>query len=172
MPAVATQDYTDIKIDVANLKKEMSAMTTLVPRLDSTIEKLTEVSSNVSRMLAVHESRLEHQDKAALIVSEIVEKRRDENDAAHATLHEKINTQRIDLEGQLTEAKDSIITELKDMRKENNVAHETVGKRVGKLEKWIWLVSGAGVVGGWLISQALHFVETSNLLTHVVPLTH
>jgi archaellum component FlaC len=172
MPAVATQDYTDIKIDVANLKKEMSAMTTLVPRLDSTIEKLTEVSSNVSRMLAVHESRLEHQDKAAILVSEIVEKRRDENDVAHAALHEKISTQRIDLESQLSDAKDSIIDELKDMRKENTIAHETVGKRVGKLEKWIWLVSGAGVVGGWLISQALHFIENSPSIAHVVPLIH
>jgi hypothetical protein len=103
---------------------------------------------------------------------EVTEKRRDENEEGRRKLHEKIESQRVDLEGQIGDAKDSILSELKEMRTENSTAHENVGKRVGKLEKWIWLVSGAGVVGGWLISQALHFIENSPSIAHVIPLVH
>ena len=53
----------DINTEVALLKKEVSDIKVIFSRLDIAIEKITDVSSCVNRMLAVHEERLQMQKK-------------------------------------------------------------------------------------------------------------
>ncbi len=47
------------QIKVAVLEERLENFETLVSRLDSAIEKIAEVNNNVSRMLAVHEERID-----------------------------------------------------------------------------------------------------------------
>ena len=51
-----------IKTDLELLKKEVQDMKLIHTRLDTAIEKLTDVSSCVNRMLAVHEEKLARQE--------------------------------------------------------------------------------------------------------------
>ena len=51
-----------IKTDLELLKKEVEDMKQIHTRLDTAIEKLTDVSSCVNRMLAVHEEKLARQE--------------------------------------------------------------------------------------------------------------
>ena len=71
MPEVA-----DIAKDVYQLKADMAQINTLVDRLDITITKLTEVSTNISELLAVQTNRLETQEKLSSKLFEIIEKRK------------------------------------------------------------------------------------------------
>ena len=48
----------DINTEVALLKKEVSDIKVIFSRLDVAIEKITDVSSCVNRMLAVHEEKI------------------------------------------------------------------------------------------------------------------
>ena len=75
MPEVA-----DIAKDVYQLKADMAQINTLVDRLDITITKLTEVSTNISELLAVQTNRLETQEKLSSKLFEIIEKRKDESE--------------------------------------------------------------------------------------------
>ena len=62
------------------LKKDIEQVKDIHTRLDTAIEKLTDVSTSVKQMLAVHEERIAQQESADRNLFELVEKRRAETD--------------------------------------------------------------------------------------------
>ena len=54
----------DINTEVALLKKEVSDIKVIFSRLDVAIEKITDVSTCVNRMLAVHEEKIANAEEA------------------------------------------------------------------------------------------------------------
>ena len=55
----------DINTEVALLKKEVKDIKFIFNRLDTAIEKITEVTTSVNRMLAVHEEKISQQEEAS-----------------------------------------------------------------------------------------------------------
>ena len=54
----------DLVTEVELLKREVKGMKIIHGRLDTAIEKITEVSNCINRMLAVHEERLSQQEES------------------------------------------------------------------------------------------------------------
>ena len=52
-----------VKTDVELLKRDMELVSALAEKFDIAIDRLTEVSTSVDKMLAVHEMRLENQEQ-------------------------------------------------------------------------------------------------------------
>ena len=50
---------TDIKVQLAGLKQEIENINSIHNRLDTAIDKLTDVSTSIKSMLAVHEEKLD-----------------------------------------------------------------------------------------------------------------
>ena len=57
------EDGNDIKTDVALLKKDMSSLYKIVDKLDVTIDKLTEVTSSLDKMITIQQSHIDQQEK-------------------------------------------------------------------------------------------------------------
>ena len=55
--------HPDCQIKVAVLEERIDNFEKVFVRLDTAIDKIVEVNSNVSRILAVHEERLSKQEK-------------------------------------------------------------------------------------------------------------
>ena len=53
-----------VETEVELLKREVKGMKIIHGRLDTAIEKITEVSNCINRMLAVHEERLSQQEES------------------------------------------------------------------------------------------------------------
>ena len=138
---------------------EMSVISTVVERLDAAVEKLTEVSSSVSQMLAVHDNRIDQQEKVSDQLSGLIEQRRIETEENIRILHKRITDTdkeiRIDSDRKVEE----IIKEIREMRQENQSQHTVVSDRINRLEKWIWIVSGGGMVVGFLLSLASNLAQ-------------
>ena len=81
-----------IKTDLELLKKEVEDMKQIHTRLDTAIEKLTDVSSCVNRMLAVHEEKLARQEEAIVDAEQKIEVRRAELSKQIDELHSRITT--------------------------------------------------------------------------------
>ena len=137
----------------------MSVISTVVERLDAAVEKLTEVSSSVSQMLAVHDNRIDQQEKVSDQLSGLIEQRRIETEENIRILHKRITDTdkeiRIDSDRKVEE----IIKEIREMRQENQSQHTVVSDRINRLEKWIWIVSGGGMVVGFLLSLASNLAQ-------------
>ena len=79
------------EVKVAVLETRLENFETLVSRLDSAIEKIAEVNSNVSRMLAVHEQRISKQEEIDEVLFDKIDKLRDKMDSDHDSVTQRLS---------------------------------------------------------------------------------
>ena len=131
----------DINTKVALLEKEVKDIKFIFKRLDTAIEKITEVSTSVNRMLAVHEEKLSQQEealaKADLELSSDIKE-----------LHSRITTNYKELADQMARNHKETEAHVQQLRIDLN-------GRVGVLEKWRWLIIGGSIVIGFIIQKMI-----------------
>ena len=125
---------TDIKVQIAGLKKDIENVNTLNGRLDLAIEKLTDVSTSIKQMLAVHEEKISRQEQIDEIIFEKLKERAGEIDQVHR-----------DLTKEIQQVEKRLVIEIKQLKVD-------IGGRVGTLEKYKWLILGGAIVIGWILS--------------------
>jgi tetrahydromethanopterin S-methyltransferase subunit G len=81
----------DDKVQVAILEERLEQFGSIVTRIDSAIEKLSEVNNNVSRMLAVHEERISRQEEVDTILFDKIDKLRDKVDSDHDGVNQRLS---------------------------------------------------------------------------------
>ena len=117
-------------------------------RLEDVIEKLTEISADLNKMLAVQEQRLTHQEKNMGVIEDMVEKRREEYDKKLQNVYDVMR---------LEDTK--ILEELEKMRKEQKDQHKAITDKMAGLEKIIWMYLGGFSVIVFLISYGPKVIE-------------
>lgn len=125
----------DILIDIAGLKKDVENVQTIHGRLDTAIDKLTDVSTSIKQMLAVHEEKISRQEQTDEVIFDKLRERAGEIEQVHKDLSREI---------QQTEKR--LLLEIKQLKLD-------IGGRVGILEKYKWLVLGGSIVVGWILSS-------------------
>tara|TARA_R110001606_G_scaffold78988_1_gene182422 strand:- start:147 stop:533 length:387 start_codon:yes stop_codon:yes gene_type:complete len=78
------------QIKVAVLEQKIEDLKPIVLRIDKAIEKLSEVNTTVSRMLAVHEERISKQEQIDVILFTKIDQLRDKMDGDHDMVLQRI----------------------------------------------------------------------------------
>lgn len=78
------------EVKVAVLEQRIDDFSSIVTKLDAAIEKLSEVNSNVGRMLAVHEERITKQEEIDTVLFDKIDKLRDKMDRDHVEVSQRI----------------------------------------------------------------------------------
>lgn len=150
---MAGQTPKSVAEDISYLKQDMAKVGLLVDRLDVTIDKLTEVSTNISQLLAVHETKISSQEVLLKQTTELMEKRRQETEDKLQLLHGRVSSGEKELQEKIDKQYDDILEELKAMRVESTTQHNTLSSRITVLEKLVWIAVGAAAILGALISH-------------------
>ena len=150
---MAQPNVTKLAADVSYLQQDMAKVGTLVDRLDTTIDKLTEVSTSLSQLMAVHETKLSAQELIMKQTTDLVEKRRVETEDKIQQLHSRISSGERELGVKIEDQYDDIMTEIKEMRQESQTQHTALSDRISAMEKWHWLIVGGSIIVGVLLSQ-------------------
>jgi archaellum component FlaC len=133
------QSDVNTQIELELLKKEIADMKQIHVRLDTAIEKITDFSNCINRLLAVHEEKITQQDDAQ-------QRSVQEFTTDIKELHSRITTNTKEMTALMTqqhkEQKD-VIDRLKD----------EISNRVGVLEKWRWIIIGGSIVLGFIIQK-------------------
>jgi hypothetical protein len=129
---------TDVNVQITGLKKDIENVTNLNVRLDTAIEKLTDVSTSIKQMLAVHEEKISRQEQIDEVIFDKLKERAGEIDNIHRELTKEIQ-----------HVEKRLLVEIKQVRLE-------IGGRVGMLEKYRWLIMGGAIVVGWFIALNGH----------------
>ncbi len=146
---MVTPNINKLSEDMSHLRKDMAVVGALVDRLDTTIDKLTDISNSVSSLLAVHETKLSAQEIISKQLSDLVEARRVETDDKIQILHERISSGERELKQNIDKQYDELMTEIKEMRAESATQHTTLSERITAMEKWMWtVIGGSAIVGG------------------------
>jgi monomeric isocitrate dehydrogenase len=146
-------DVKKLSENVASLQKDMAQVGTLVDRLDVTIEKLTEVSSTVSQLLAVQGNRLEFHEKVQERLEKMVEERRNETEKNIKDVYARIEKVEKDLQEDMDESYSKIAAKIEQLRSEGTDQHKILNDRMTRMEKWMWMLVGGGIVIGTLINH-------------------
>ena len=133
-------DNTDIRVQLASLTKDIENVNSIQGKLDTAIDKLTDVSSCIKSMLAVHEEKINRQEQQDDIIFDKIKDRAEEIDTVYRELKKDI---------EMTEKR--LLCEIKALRND-------IGSRVNMLEKWKWLIVGGSIVVGWVVSKNFSYI--------------
>ena len=140
----------ELETEVRLLKKELEDQRKIHDRLDIAIEKLTDVSNSINRMLAVHEEKIARQEESLYIAEQQIEVRRNEMMMKIDELHSRITTN-------TKEIMAAAAQQHAEQNKEIQKIQREIEQRVGVLEKWRHVLIGGSIVVGFLLHKFIDF---------------
>ena len=133
-------DQTEIKVDIESLKKDIENINNIQGRLDTAIDKLTDVSTSIKSMLAVHEEKIQRQEQ----VDDIIFRKLKERDSEVDDIFR-------DLQREMDQVEKRLFNEIWSLRID-------LTGRVGVLEKYRWIILGGFLAIGWVLSKNFKFI--------------
>lgn len=156
---------------MALIEKEFGMVHGIFQRFENALEKMSEASTLVQRLLAVHDQRITERERAETAIFESIERRRDEYarnaEKVSLKMEEMATELRKEIKEELTDLGDNLkesLRGMKDSQKEiGNKIDESATKtetkfkemegRVRSLENWRWVVAGGGMAVGFLVAK-------------------
>jgi DNA repair exonuclease SbcCD ATPase subunit len=123
-----------------------------IDRMEEAIAKLTEISADMNKMIAIQDVRVNQQEKVLTLLEELMEKRRDETDA-------RFNARREEVDSKLKELYDRVNLEVENVREKL----EESNKEMRVIEKTVWMYVGGLTVFGFLsthVDAVMKFFKT------------
>ena len=136
----------ELETEVMLLKKELHDQAKIHDRLDVAIEKLTDVSNSIHRMLSVHEEKIGRQEDAIFEAEQKIEERRTELSSKIDELHSRITTNTKEIMGAAAQ-------QHLEQNKEIQKIRDELSSRVGVLERWRWIIIGGSIIAGFVIQK-------------------
>jgi len=148
-------DLQKLATDLQVLKNEVEQVASVNTKLDSAIDKLTDISGSIKSMLAVHEEKLSKQEEIDKAIFNLIENRRQEFDNNYKELHSRINKIHKDLTDEIDMSQKRLMCEIKTL-------NSNLDGRIGVFEKYRWIIIGAAIVLGLSMPQILSIIKVIN----------
>ena len=131
---------TNVLVQIESLKKDIENVNSIQGRLDTAIDKLTDVSTCVKSMLAVHEEKIQRSEQTDEVIFTKLRERQNEIDSGYR-----------DLQREMDQVEKRLLNEIRSLRND-------IGSRVGVLEKYRWIIIGGFLAIGWVLSKNFKFI--------------
>jgi CRISPR/Cas system CSM-associated protein Csm4 (group 5 of RAMP superfamily) len=139
-------DLEKLNTEIALLKKDAKTGELIHLRLESTIEKLTEITISLKNMLIQQQTKLERAEQVDEDIFITLESRRKEWDKDLKELHSRITTNSRELREHQIQSESKMLNEIRAVRTQ-------LSERVGVLEKWRWIIIGGSIIIGLMMSN-------------------
>ena len=133
-------DNTDIRVQLESLTKDIENINNIQGRLDTAIDKLTDVSTSIKSMLAVHEEKISRAEQTDEVIFTKLRERQNEIDSGYR-----------DLQREMDQVEKRLLNEIRSLCND-------IGSRVGVLEKYRWIILGGFIAIGWILSKNFKFI--------------
>ena len=148
-------DLQKLATDLQVLKNEVEQVASVNTKLDSAIDKLTDISGSIKSMLAVHEEKLSKQEEIDKAIFNLIENRRVEFDTNYKELHARINKIHKELTDEIEMSEKRLMCEIKTL-------NSNLDGRIGVFEKYRRIIIGAAIVLGLSMPQILSIIKVIN----------
>ena len=141
------------------IESEIEVLKSVVNKLDSSLEKISEVSNNIGRLLAVHNERLDQLEKTS-----------DQRADDIKELHSRITTQTREIVDKIAALEKNMEERMRagalaakeqhqDIQKEIQADITKLDDRIEVVERWRWYLMGAAATVGYLIGNFADIVK-------------
>ena len=136
----------ELKTQVALLEKDAQSAELIHQRLETAIEKLTEITISLKGMLVQQETKLAKAEETDNDIFITLESRQVKWDNDLKELHSRITTNSRELREHQVISENKMLNELRNIRNQ-------LDNRVAVLEKWRWIIVGGSIIVGLMISN-------------------
>ena len=147
--AQLTKDVVKQQTSIEVLRNEVKSVANVNVKLDNTIDKLTDISSSIKSMLAVHEEKLHRAEKVDDLIFQKFRDKQEEMDKIYTDLKRDAEVQEQRIMNEL-KALHISVNRLKD---DTAKVMEMNTNRISVLEQYKWFIMGGAIVIGWIISS-------------------
>lgn len=110
-------------------------------RMEDVLDRLTNISADLSKMIAVHEQRLNQQERQLNLFENLTERRREEYDEKLGIVFKKID----------------------ELRRDNNSQYEQLSEKIVDMEKQMWRLGGAFSVLAFILAYGPSIIKVLNI---------
>ena len=135
------------------LESEVEVLKSVVTKLDASIEKITQVSTDIGRLLAVHEQRIDQLEKTDERRVDDIREIHSRITTGNRELMDKMDQLEVKIEERMRKAAESATTQHKEIQTEISAEIKGLETRIDTLEKWKWTMLGGAAAIGYLISH-------------------
>jgi len=113
------------------IAQDVSILEKRYDRLEDAIEKLTSISGDLNKILAVHEHRITEQEKSMGVIEDILERRREEAENKIRDLHDIIRDEH-----------KIVFDEINKTKEEQVLSEKRFADKMVEVEKTLWTYLG------------------------------
>jgi enamine deaminase RidA (YjgF/YER057c/UK114 family) len=143
---------------IAVLENNIKQIEKVFDRLDLAITKIGDLCDGINKVLAVHNEKLDHQDRVNEDIYRALEVHRQETKESNAELHSRITTTTRELENKIVQSEMKVLAAVADLKKAVEKEEERTAERIAQLEKSKYIMIGIGTAVGFIISKILPLV--------------
>ena len=122
---------------------ELAVLQNVVYKIDNTVAEIAKASTEVSRLLIVHDNRLNN-----------LENNNKETNTDVKDLYKKMEETTKEIVDKLDDMESRIENKLKEHEEKSNEYKDAISDRISALETWRWLVIGGAIVVGYLLDHS------------------
>lgn len=149
---------------MSGIEAEVQVLKSVVTKLDTSIEKIAQVSGDIGKILAVHEQRLDSIDKLSehrteeikdihsritTQTREVVEK----IDQLQTRIEHKMNAAAVASKDQHEAIQKAVQEDIQKVADQLDNDIKEVTERVNVLERWRWMIVGGSIVIGYVLGN-------------------
>lgn len=137
---------------------QVKILESVVERIDTSIEKLTEVSNSIGKLLAVHDERINQLEKFHNRQEDDIRDIYSRITVTSKEICDKLDSVEDSLEGKMKEHSNNSEKLHKELKVDLDGRLKTIDDRIGILERWRWLILGGATVLGFLLEKIVAFL--------------
>ena len=141
------------------LESEVEVLKSVVSKLDTSIEKISQVANDIGKLLAVHDARID-------ILEKVADKRNDDIKELHSRittgnreLMDKMDDLESKIEDRMRAGAEAATKQHNDIKDEVTAEIRSLEQRIDVLERWKWLVIGASAAIGYVAANFSVFTK-------------
>lgn len=129
-------------------------------KIDQKVDLLTQTAADIKSLLAVHDEKINQHERKQDDIFDLIEQRRNEMAEDIKELHSRITTVQRELCTEIQNTESRIVSNIAELKEElkidqefHNKKQKSLEERIGDLEKWRYILLGAGIAGGWILTK-------------------
>jgi adenylosuccinate synthase len=141
-----------VDTQLALLNREILSHDTIIKTLSGTMHEIGKVTNSIERMLMLHEQRISTSDKDLSDIRHDMQKQKEDTHKEVSKIYEHIEEKNEQLAQMLTSFETRISKSISDVSQALHSQNEKIDQRVTLLERWRYVILGAGVVLGFILN--------------------